>query len=438
MGWKDKTVYYGSDIYTMNDNGDVIKNGQFIVEKGVITSIGECVETKTDGSEYWVNLDGYVVLPGLVNAHTHAAMSLKRGAMESVSLSEWLNDFIWPAENKILCDDFVYWGTALACMEMLRSGTTTFGDMYYHEWAAADAVGHHGMRAVLGHTVMEKTPVNDGYNRPEQVIEELLQTIKENGCDRVTHTIAPHSPYACTSETVDLCRKFAKEHNLPMFIHVSESSHEWLKVPIFKNLVAVHAVRTGWGEMRLLADDGASVVACPRSNAKLGVHGICPVQDMLDHGVNVALGTDSACTSNNLDMFQEMSAAALFGKHLNGPEAMDSQEVVRMATINGAEALGLQDQIGSIEVGKKADFIVLDLDTPEAYPNYNVYDTIVHSVTGSCVEMSYVNGILMYVKNEPMAAMEMIFAEAEDFVKILKDIRHNGFSREELKNGSRI
>lgn len=349
----------------------------------------------------------HVLLPGFVNGHTHAAMTLLRGIADDMALERWLNDHIWPTEMRLVTPDFVADGTALAVAEMLRGGTTCFSDMYFFPDTVADVAANAGMRTVVGMIVLEfPTPWAD--NAAEYIGKglELLDAYK--GHPLVSLTFAPHAPYSVADETLKRVRKLADELDVPIHMHVHETASEVADAvaqtgrrPLARldelglvtpALIAVHATQLLDDEVEQLAVAGAHVVHCPRSNLKLA-SGTCRTADLVAAGVNVALGTDGAASNNRLDLWSEMTFAALLGKnHVGNAEALPASTLLRMATINGARALGLDQQIGSLEVGKSADVICVRLDAPEVTPVLDPLSQLVYSAGREHVTDAWVAG----------------------------------------------
>ncbi|MBA4395616.1 MAG: S-adenosylhomocysteine deaminase, partial [Desulfobacca sp.] len=353
-----------------------------------------------------LDVQGGVVLPGLINAHTHAAMTLFRGLADDLPLDDWLNRHIFPVEQK-LTGPCVYWGTALACAEMILSGTTTFCDMYLFEAEAARAVRGAGMRALLGEALYDFPSPN--YGPIEKGLEYTRQLILDLKNDPlISAAVELHSPSVCGPDLLQKAKALSDDQGVPLIIHLSETFKEneqiydrygTSPVGLLKrlglldsHLIAVHCVAVSDEDMDLLGKKGARVVHCPESNMKLA-SGVAPIVKMLNRGLFVGLGTDGCASNNNLDLFQEMDMAAKLHKvHLLDPTVMDAQTVLRMATIEGARVLHLDREIGSLEPGKKADCIVLDLNKPHLTPCYNLYSHLVYAAKGSDITQVIING----------------------------------------------
>jgi 5-methylthioadenosine/S-adenosylhomocysteine deaminase len=373
-----------------------------------------------------------LVMPGLVNAHAHAAMSLFRGLADDLPLNIWLEKHIFPAESGFVNSESVYWGTLLACAEMLLSGTTTCADGYFFMNEAAKAYERSGMRALLCQGVLD-FPI-PGVPDPFQNITEAVRFVDNwEGASSLLHTgIFCHSPYTCSSETLKKVKAHCRKKGVPFYIHVAETGEEVAlvqsregKTPIpylqALNLldpqtVAIHAVHLGENEIALLAQNRVSVVHCPESNMKLA-SGMAPIVEMMQNGLLVGLGTDSCASNNDLDLIKEMDTAAKLAKirYMN-PAVLKARQVVEMATRNGAEILGLKHQIGTLEIGKKADLILLDLSSPHLTPCYDPFSLLVYAAQGSDVRSVMISGRLVV---EDRKIMSFDLDEVLDRVKWL-------------------
>jgi 5-methylthioadenosine/S-adenosylhomocysteine deaminase len=350
----------------------------------------------------------HVLLPGLVNAHTHAAMTLFRGLADDLPLEVWLNQHIWPGEARWVTSDFVRDGTELALLEMLQGGTTTCGDMYFYPDAVARAVADSGMRAAVGMIVLEHPTV--WARSPDEYLSKGLAVRDQfQGHPRVSMVFAPHAPYTVANNTFEHIRMLADELETPIQMHVHETAFETatsmeqfgcrplerldtlgIVTPL---LSAVHMTQLNASEIELLAARGASVVHCPESNLKLA-SGLCPVALLTAAGVNVALGTDGAASNNDLDMFGEMRTTALLAKGIaQQADVMPASAVLQMATLNGARALGLGDRVGSLLPGKEADMICVDLARAASQPVYSPVSQLVYTASRDQVTDAWVAGL---------------------------------------------
>ena len=349
----------------------------------------------------------HILIPGLVNAHTHAGLTLLRGYADDLALQTWLEQHIWPTEAEHLCEDYVRAGTDLAIMEMVRSGTTCFADMYFFPETGVEVALRRGVRIAAGLPMID-FPTRWAANRKESLgkNEELYRRYR--GEPGVSFTIAPHAPYSVDDTGLALCANLAEERDIPLHIHVHETASEVAdslerhdRRPLSRldelgvvneRLMAVHATQLEDGETELLAERGCTVVHCPQSNLKLA-SGFCPVHSLLEAGVNVALGTDSAASNNDLDLLGEMRTAALLAKAVAGnAEALSATQALEMATLAGARALGLDGEIGSLRPGKSADIVSLDLSPSNTQPVYDAVSQVAYACKSSQVSDVWVRG----------------------------------------------
>jgi 5-methylthioadenosine/S-adenosylhomocysteine deaminase len=394
-------------LVTQNADRQILVNVDLKISDNRISAIGH--DLSTNGEEV-LDCSDKVVMPGLINAHTHVSMTLLRGISDDLELEEWLNDVIFPVEEKFDAED-AYVGAKLGCLEMLKSGTTCFNDMYYHMDQVAEAVEETGMRAVLSRGVLD---VDGGAD--ERIGDAVDFAIDYSEHERITPGFAPHAVYTASSEVLSELKEFAEDLGSVYHIHVSETRSEvedFVKenyvTPLQhldnlgvldENLIAAHCVWMMDEEKDLLAEKGGSVVHNPAANLKLG-SGIADIPRFLDRGVNVALGTDGVASNNNLNLFEEAKLAALLHKR-NHPGDITAQQVLDMATLNGAEALGLKHETGSVEIGKKADLITLGLDNPEMRPVHGkegLISNLVYAFDGK-VEEAIVDGRLVVENGE--------------------------------------
>jgi len=382
-------------IIPVEPENRVLDNHALVIRQGRILDIlpTEQAKTRYTAAEC-IELPTHALIPGLVNAHTHAPMTLLRGLADDLPLMTWLQEHIWPAEMRWVSEAFVHDGTCLAMAEMLRGGVTCFNDMYFFPDATAAAVRACGMRACIGLIVVEFP--SPWAETAEDYIQKGLALHAELGAEPLLHrAFAPHAPYTVGDAALRRVGVLAGEHALPVHIHVHESAVEIAQSleqhgcrPLARleqlgllspRLIAVHMTQLEDAEIERLAATGAKVVHCPESNLKLA-SGFCPVAKLAAAGVPVALGTDGAASNNDLDLFGEMRIAALLGKALAGnPAVLPAATALRMATLDGARALGLDDIIGSLAIGKWADLAAVDLGTPETEPVYNPVSQLVYA-----------------------------------------------------------
>ncbi len=401
----------GDYVLPMDTECSVIKDGAVAVRDGKIVAVG-CRKDLIDMYSAKKELGGLyrAVLPGFVNAHTHLPMAYFRGMADDIPLKLWLEGHIWPTENAWLDDDFCYDASLLACLEMLKAGVTVYNNMYFFGDAIARATKRIGMRGVVGAGIVD-FPTKTASSSVECLsnAEDLLKTW--TGDDLIVPSVAPHSLYTCAPESFSSARKLAERYGAPLHIHLSETRWEveeirrrYGKTPIelldsigflSERVLAAHCVWPLESEIEILAKCNVAVAHCIESNMKLA-SGIAPVIDMLKAGVRVALGTDGAASNNDMSILSEMSTAAKVHKAVSDdPTAMDSRTVLSMATRWGAETLGLGSVTGSLEDGKSADLIVIDLTKPHLIPLYNIYSHLAYSACASDVESVVINGRLV-------------------------------------------
>jgi 5-methylthioadenosine/S-adenosylhomocysteine deaminase len=406
-------IVTAASVVTVDPSFRVVPDGAVAVRNGEIVAVG----TRAEVTSKWtaaatIARPGSALMPGLVNTHTHAAMSLLRGVADDRPLMEWLQKAIFPAEGKNVSPKFVTDGTLLAAAEMIRGGTTTFADMYYFEWDVAAAVERSGLRAVLGETWLD-FPVASHKDLPESIRVTRAFLEKWKGHPRVTAAVAPHAPYTCSKETLLAAKTLADEFHAPLLIHLSETRDEqrtirekygaspakWLDSIGFlsPNVLAAHGVWMDDEDLKLLADRKVTLSHNPESNMKLG-SGVAPVVAARKAGIAVGLGTDGVAGSNNdLDMFDAMDFAGKLAKvHSLDPTVLPAQDLIRMATVEGARALGLGAKVGSLEVGKRADLVAVDLRTSRSVPWYDVSSALVYSVKASAVSLTMVDGKVLW------------------------------------------
>jgi len=393
-------------VLTMDPEDTQIQDGAVAVVGDRISAVGKRTVFSNQQASRVIDARGGIIMPGLVNTHTHAAMTCFRGLADDLPLMRWLNDHIFPAEAT-LDEHKVHMGTLLACAEMILSGTTCFCDMYLFEDAVARAARQAHMRAVVGEVLYDFPspnygPIEKGFAYTERLIERWHDD------PLVTVAVEPHSPYLCAPYLLQKALAITRRHGLPLIVHVSETRNEVSdiraktgKTPVgyladlgilAPNLLACHCVVLSDEDVELLAAFDVKVAHCPESNMKLA-SGIAPVPRILAAGICVGLGTDGCASNNNLDMFQEMDTAAKLHKvNLLDPTVMDSRTVLRMGTIEGARALGLGDKTGSIEPGKLADIIVVDTRKPHLTPLYRPTSHLVYAAKGSDVAAVVING----------------------------------------------
>jgi 5-methylthioadenosine/S-adenosylhomocysteine deaminase len=395
-------------IVPIEPPASVLAEHALVVRDGVIAEIApRAAALERHRNLEPIELPRHALLPGLVNAHTHAAMALMRGIANDLPLMRWLEQHVWPAEAKHVSPEFVRDGTRLACAEMLRGGVTCFNDMYFFPEAALEAALEAGMRAAIGLIVIE-FPSAYASDAQDYLHKGLALRDRHAGTDLVSFCLAPHAPYTVSDATFRRVASLAAELELPVHVHLHETAEEVQRSlaehgmrPLARleklgllgpGLIAVHAVHLDAREIALLARYGCSVAHCPSSNLKLA-SGFAPVAALAAAGVNVALGTDGAASNNRLDLLHEMRLAALLAKAVAGDaEAMPAHAALRAATLGGALALGLEARIGSLAPGKAADLVAVGIEGPELSPCYDIASQLVYAAGREHVSHVWVDG----------------------------------------------
>jgi 5-methylthioadenosine/S-adenosylhomocysteine deaminase len=427
----------GGTVVTMDADRRIIENGYVIVKGDAIVAVGEGLPRMPNGpifTKQTIEAKGALVLPGFINGHTHVPMTLLRGLHDDVTLDDWLRKYIFPAEAKNVTVDFVRWGTRLAAAEQIRSGVTTFADMYYFEDAVAEETKAAGMRGVLGETFLD-FPAPD--NKTNAAMLEYTETfLKRWQNDPLIHAaVAPHSIYTCSLKTLQDSATLARKYHAPILIHVAEMKKE-LDDSLKQNgltpvqyleklgilgpdVLAAHCIFVDEKDRKILADRQVGCVHNPSSNMMLA-SGVAPVIEERAAGIAVGLGTDGPAGSNNdLDLMEEMDLAAKLQKITKmDPRALGAKSVVEMATIEGAKALHMEKQIGSLEAGKKADIILIGLDEPNAVPMYDVYAQLAYALKSSDVETVVIGGLVV-MRNKKLLTLNEpeIIAKAREYGK---------------------
>lgn len=395
----------------------ILENHSIVIDGGVIVDIlpNEQALSRYDAS-HGLDFPEHVLTPGLINSHGHAAMSLFRGMADDYPLQTWLEEHIWPAEGQWVSEEFVRDGTELAIIEMLRSGTTTFSDMYFFPDVVAQAASDAGMRAQITFPVFD-FPTVWGQG-PDDYIRKGLQVrddFKHN--DLIDVVFGPHSPYTVGDEAMKKVAMLAAELDINVHIHVHETQLEvdnelaasgqrpLQKLAAFNLLTPrtqlVHMTALTAEDIELVRESGAHIVHCPNSNMKLA-SGSCPLEQLQQAGINISLGTDGAASNNSLDLFSEMRSAAMLAKLSSGDAAaFDAWQTLKAATLGGARAMGIEDSLGSLEVGKQADIIAVDMSSAELQPVYNPLSQLVYNNCGQLVSHSWINGQLVLADREP-------------------------------------
>jgi 5-methylthioadenosine/S-adenosylhomocysteine deaminase len=401
-------IIRGGTVVTMDGSSRVIENGSVAIRRERIIAVGAAAEIAAKYSAtQTVDASGKIVMPGLINTHTHVPMVLFRGIADDLVLMEWLQKFIFPAEAKNVNEEFVRWGTRLGCLEMIQGGTTTYVDMYYFEDAIADETARAGMRAVLGETLIDfPAPDNKTWEAGMAYVEKFAA--KWKGHALITPAIAPHAPYTVSTDHLKQAHSFSERHALPLVIHIAEDQAEVKTIQerynassvayldriglLDSRVIAAHMVWPTEEDIKTLARRSVGVAHCPQSNMKIAA-GAAPVPEMLRAGVAVGLGTDGAASNNDLNLWEEIDTAAKLHKLIaKDPTVINAREALEMATIRGARAIHLDKDIGSLEAGKLADLLIIGMDSARQVPLYNVYSQLVYATKASDVETVMING----------------------------------------------
>jgi len=422
-------------VVTMDGKGKVYSPGYIEIAGNRIKSIGF---QKDMPSGNHVDYGNSAIIPGLINSHTHAAMTLLRGVTDDLPLDDWLEGHIWPLEAKFLSPEFVRAGTRLAAVEMLKAGTTLFADMYFFEDEVAEASKETGIRVLLGEGVLAFPTASA--KEPDKVFDLIRSQVERYQGDELASVhIAPHSTYATSEKQLRHCAELAGEFNLPIQIHCAETEkevkeslarHGRSQVAYLESLglldarnTRINLVHMVWPQEQdwsLIKRDNISVISCPQSNLKLA-SGIPPLTRYIDEGIRVSLGTDGAASNNNLDIWEELRLAAFLAKGSSlDPTKLPARQALRMVTIDAARIWGLEDELGSLEPGKKADIVVVDLSNPHTTPSYDVYSTLVYAASAADVRDVFVGGRRV-VKEGRITTLdeESVLAEAHEWsVKI--------------------
>lgn len=416
---------------TQFDPGAVAISGDSILAIGPQSEIVNSVEAQET-----IDCEGKLVMPGLINAHTHVPMTLLRGLADDLRLDVWLMGYMMPVEREYVSPDFVRLGTQIACVEMIRNGVTCFADMYYFEEQVARATSEAGLRAVCSQTVLKfQTPDAQSYEESLAEAREFIQRWKDHPL--IVPSVAPHSPYTCTEDILRASAELAVEYDVPLHTHLAETEleaensrndHGMPVVPYVKKnnifdakVLAAHCVHIDEGEMHTLHHHNAGVAHCPSSNLKLA-SGAAPVSKMLELGLNVGIGTDGPASNNDLDMFEEIRLTAFLAKGITGdPTTLPAHTAITMATRSGAKAIHMEDMIGTLEPGKRADLIVVDISPLHNSPRFrrdevNVYSQLTYATKSTDVKSVMVNGRWL-MRDRELLTMEQadLIVQADDY-----------------------
>ncbi|HEY4739616.1 MAG TPA: amidohydrolase [Candidatus Acidoferrales bacterium] len=424
----------GGTVVTMDSGKRVIEDGAVAIRGDAIVGVGprQEVESRYDAART-INAQGKIVMPGLINSHAHAAMSLFRGLADDLSLDDWLRKFIFPAEARNVTEDFAAWGTKLSLLEMLRGGITTYADMYYFEDAVARVTKEAGMRGVLGETIIDfPAPDNKTLDQAYSYSQKFLDHWKSDPL--IVAAVAPHSIYTCSEKTLEDSAALSRKNTAPILIHIAEAPFELEQsrekhglTPVAylgrigvlgPDVLGAHCIAVNSADIAMLAHFGVGCSHNPSSNMKTAA-GVMPVIEMLAGGVPVGLATDGAASNNNQDLFEEMDLAAKLQKISRmDPRALPAAQVVEMATIGGARALHLEKRIGSLEAGKQADLIIVDTSAPHATPMYSVYSELVFALKATDVRTVLIAGRVIMDERKMLTLNEdEILQKAREYQK---------------------
>ncbi|MEO0562242.1 MAG: amidohydrolase family protein [Chloroflexota bacterium] len=432
-------ILSGGVVVTMNASMDIHKDGAVAIRNDMIVAVGnrETIMSDYEAKET-IECGGQFIMPGLVNAHTHVPMTLLRGLADDLRLDVWLMGYIMPTEREFVDEAFVRLGTKLACAEMIRGGTTTFTDMYYFESDIAAATAEVGMRALLGETVLKfPAPDAETYEESLRYARDFIEEWRVHPL--ISPAVAPHAPYSNTEETLKRCSLLAREFDVPLVIHIAETQQEqednveqygrtvlrWLKsLDVLKaKVLAAHCVAVNESEIRQMQKNDVRVAHCPSANLKLS-SGFAPVDALIKSGVVVGIGTDGPASNNDLDMFEEMRLAALLSKsETMDPTAFPAKEALLAATRNGARAMFMDDITGSLEMGKRADIIVVDANPIHNMPKFDlnpdaVYSQLVYATKSSDVAHTIVNGKWLMRDRELLTVdVDALIEEAQAYAR---------------------
>ena len=422
-------IVYGDYVLTMenldSESRGVIEKGAVAVTGGKIVAVGPAkeIEISYDAIKT-ISGEGRILMPGLINGHTHSAMTLLRGLADDLPLMEWLQNYIFPMEGRFVDKEFVEIGVRLACLEMIKGGTTTFADMYFHPKTAVDTIDQCGMRAIIGAPMIDfPSPGFEGWEDSMQAGVKFVRDMKANAHPRITPAFAPHAPYTVSPEHLVEVLEAASQENVPILMHVAESETEVVDIKdrygkrpvehvaslgmLDHPMAAAHVVHPDEAEIAMLAESKISAVHNPTSNMKLA-SGVAPVPAMIKAGVKVGLGTDGAASNNDLNMWEEIRMTALLHKVTSGdPTAMPAGDVLRMATSMGAAAIDMESDIGTLTAGKRADMIQLTVDKPHLTPLYNVISHLVYAANATDVVTTIVEGSVLMENGEVTVLDEM-------------------------------
>lgn len=424
-----KKIIRNARIITMNEAMEIVRGGSMLIENGKIKVV--CAGEIRDDEAEVTDAGGMIVMPGFINTHTHVPMTMLRGYADDLPLHEWLTSYIFPAEARMVTPEHVALASRLAFIEMIKSGTTCFNDMYFFEDVIAEEAKKAGIRGVMNESLIDFPTAS--FKTPEEGLARSEKLIQRWQGDAIIHpSVTAHAPYTCSKETLLKAKRLADKYNTLLQIHVAETRKEVEDVTaqtgmppvkylhsiglLDRNVIAAHCVWLTPEEIDIFAASGAAMGHCPKSNLKLA-SGIADTESYMKAGITVGIGTDGTASNNTLDMVEEMRFAALLPKVIRyNPEAVNARTALRMATINGARALGLGDVTGSLEAGKSADLIMIHAGASNMTPVYDEYSAVVYAMNSKNIYSSMVNGewimrdraVLNIDKNETIEAVNIL------------------------------
>ena len=422
-------------IITQDEKRTILRDKSIVVEDGLIREI---VDKPYGSFDHVLNAEDKAAMPGLINTHTHLSMTLLRGYADDMKLKEWLETRIWPLEKR-LTGEICHAGALLGCLEMVKTGTTCFLDMYFHTDQVAAAASKAGLRGFVSHALIDVLLGEPG-RETRRLIQESYNRVKALNNPRIGVAVSPHSPYSCSEETLLTAKQMAVENNLILHTHLAETRGEQARFEVEKgvreveyldrigflcpNLVAAHAVWLTVNELKKMGEKGCKVAHCPVSNMKLAEGGVAPIPEMFEHGVKVGLGTDGPASNNCLDMFETMKICALVHKaHRWDPTVIPAQKALDLATREAAEVLNIESTVGSLEPGKEADILLIDLKAPNMVPIHHpntLISNLVYSAKGFNVDTTIVHGNVL-MENRKMRTLreEEVYAQAQHAMGLL-------------------
>ena len=425
-------------IITINKDAHIIENGAMAVKDGKIKEIGKTeFLLRKYSAKKTIDAKSKIVMPGFINAHTHLPMTYFRGLADDLPLQDWLENYIWPAETKFISEEFVYSASLHGAAELIKNGITMFNDMYFFPMETAKAATKVGIRAIVGQGIVDFP--NSNYKDPKQALNNVVKYQNEFADNElIEFAIAPHSIYSCCSQTLKITAESARKNNMLLHIHISETQKEvencltqHHKRPIKylndigfldNNVVIAHGIWVDKDELNILKEKDISVVITTESHLKLA-SGFMPIQKYIEKGINLCLGTDGVASNNNISILEEMDFTAKIHKAYNqDPTVLSAYEVVKMATINSAKAFKKQAKLGSLEIGKKADIILIDTNKLELLPMYNVYSHLVYTISSNAISDVIINGKLIMENRKLLTVDEdEIIDRAKFYQKKIKE-----------------